>query len=107
MAIDTLVRDLRSLGKHWNHVAMQRIAASLPENARPRPWPLFGMLLIGLVAGAAIGALAVSQRSQISRLALRARRVRDEMTSMGKVDVEPVTVTTHRANHRRKETSEV
>jgi len=98
--------DLRSWGKHWNDVAMQRIAAALPENSRPRPWPLFGMLLIGLVAGAAIGGFAVSQRSQINRLALHARRMRDDMNSMGQFDEEPVMVTTHRANHRPKTTSE-
>jgi hypothetical protein len=99
--------DLRSWGKHWNDAAMQRIASYLPENSRPRPWPLFGMLLIGLVAGAALGGYAMSQRSQIQRLALQARRLRDDMTSMGNVDDEPVVVTTHRANSRRKATSEV
>jgi hypothetical protein len=38
---------------------------------------------------------------------MHARRVRDEMTTMGDVDGEPVAVTTHRVNHRRKATSEV
>jgi hypothetical protein len=97
------LKDLRSLGKHWNEVAMQRIAASLPESSRPRPWPLFGMLVIGLVAGAAIGAYAVSQKSRIRRLVLNAQRMRDETSA----NEEPVVVTTHRANHRRKATSEV
>jgi hypothetical protein len=82
---------------------MQRIAASLPENSRSRPWPLFGMLLIGLVAGAAIGGYAVSQRSQIRRLVLNAKRMRTEPGG----HEEPVVVTTHRENHRRKATSEV
>jgi hypothetical protein len=97
------LRDLRSLGRHWNDVALHRIAAALPENSRPRPWPLFGMLMIGLVAGAAIGGYAVSQRSRIRRLVLNAQRMHEDIGP----DDEPVTVTTHRANHRRKATSEV
>jgi len=85
---------------------MQRIAAAMPENSRPRPWPMFGMLVIGLVAGAAIGGYAVSQRAQLNRLVLHARRMGDVMPPMDELDDEPV-VTTHRANHRRKSTSEV
>ena len=48
------------------------------------------MLALGLAAGAAIGGYAVSQRAQINRLALHARRMRDEMTPYGQLDEEPV-----------------
>jgi HAMP domain-containing protein len=96
------LRDLRSLGKHWNDIAMQRIAASWPDNSRSRVWPMFGMLVIGLVAGAAIGGYAMSQRAEISRLAQHVRRMRGEVNSTDNLDVEPVTVTTHRINSRRK-----
>ena len=98
--------DLRSWRNRWNEAALPQIP-TMPFESQSRPWPLFGMLLVGLVAGAALGGYAVSQRSQINRLALHARRMRDDMTSMGEVDAEPVVVTTHRANHRRKATSEV
>jgi hypothetical protein len=100
------LKDLKSWRKSWNEAALPQIPY-LPGESHSRPWPLFGMLLIGLVAGAALGGYAVSQRSQLNRLALHARRMRDDMTSMGDVDGEPVAVTTHRANHRRKATSEV
>jgi hypothetical protein len=64
------------------------------------------MLALGLVAGAAIGGYAVSQRSQMKRLAGYAHRMGDGMAEMGQFDEEPVVVTTHRANHGRKTTSE-
>jgi hypothetical protein len=98
--------DLRSWRNRWNEATLPQIP-TMPFESQSRPWPLFGMLLVGLVAGAAIGGYAVSQRSQINRLALHARRMRDDMTSMGDVDGEPVVVTTRRANHRRKATTEV
>jgi hypothetical protein len=98
--------DLRSWRNRWNEATLPQIPM-LPFESRSRSWPLFGMLLIGLVAGAAIGGYAMSQRSEITRLAQHARRMRDEMTSMGNADVEPVTVTTHRTNSRRKTASEV
>jgi hypothetical protein len=100
------LKDLKSWRNRWNEAALPQIPV-MPFESRSHPWPLFGMLLVGLVAGAAIGGYAVSQRAEITRLAMHARRVRDEMTTMGDVDGEPVAVTTHRVNHRRKATSEV
>lgn len=97
--------DLKSWRNRWNEASLPQIPV-LPFESQSRPWPLFGMLLIGLCAGAAIGGYAVSQRSQINRLALHARRIRDDMNSVGHFDEEPVTVTTHRTNHRPKTTSE-
>ena len=94
--------DLRSWRSRWNDATLPQIPM-LPFESQSRTWPLLGMLALGLVAGAALGGYAVSQRSQINRLALHARRMRDEMSSMD----EPVVVTTHRANHRRKAASEV
>jgi hypothetical protein len=82
-----------------------RDIAILPENSGSRPWPLIGMLTIGLVAGAAIGGYAVSQRNQMQRLAKHAHRMGDELAAMGSEEAtEPVTP---RSNHRRKATSEV
>jgi predicted ATP-grasp superfamily ATP-dependent carboligase len=86
-----------------------RQIAKLPEYPTSRPWPMFGMLALGLVAGAALGGYAVAQRSQMKRLASYAHRMGDEMAAMGSVDaVKPVAVdTSTRSNHRRKATSEV
>ena len=82
-----------------------RDIAILPENSGSRPWPLIGMLAIGLVAGAALGGYAVSQRNQMKRLAKHAHRMGDELAAMGKGEViEPMA---QRSNHRRKATSEV
>jgi hypothetical protein len=114
-------QDLRSWGKHWNDAAHERIAATrhwnaaaldriadaLPSRTRSRAWPLLGMLALGLVAGAAIGGYAVSQRSQMKRLSDYAHRVGDELAGFDSDDDNPVAVTTHRSNHRRKATSEV
>lgn len=99
--------NLRSLGRSWNEAALERIAAALPKRSESRPWPMFGMLALGLVAGVAIGGYAMSQRSQIKRLAGYAHRVGDELAAAGEVEDESVAVTTHRSNHRRKATSEV
>jgi hypothetical protein len=99
--------DLKSWGKHWNDAAMERIANALPRNSPSRIWPLLGMLALGLVAGAAIGGYAVSQRSHMKRLTDYAHRTGDELSSPDTDDDDPVTVTTHRSNHRRKGTSEV
>jgi len=66
------------------------------------------MFAIGLIAGA-IGSYAVTQRSQIKRLASRALKARREV--LGEFDgveaADPVSVTSHRSNHRRKATVEV
>jgi hypothetical protein len=100
------LRDLRSWGKHWNDAAMERIADALPRTAPSRTWPMLGMLALGLVAGAAIGGYAVSQRSNMKRLSDYTHRMGDELSDSDGDD-ESVAVTTHRSNHRRKATSEV
>jgi hypothetical protein len=67
------------------------------------------MLALGLVAGAALGGYAVSQRTQMRRLAAAAHRMGDELADMASYEADkPVpVVTTHRSNHRRKAASEV
>jgi hypothetical protein len=61
-----------------------------------------------LVAGAALGGYAISQRSQIKRLATHANRMRDELAAVGKLQAKPVAAgSLPRSNHRRKATSEV
>jgi hypothetical protein len=63
------------------------------------------MLALGLVAGAALGGYAVTQRSRMKKLAMYAHRMGDELSGMdGEVD-EPIAVVTTRSNHRRKTTS--
>lgn len=99
--------DLKSWGRHWNDVAMERIAGALPRSSPSRTWPMLGMLVLGLMAGAAIGGYAVSQRSHLKRLSDYARRMGDEPSSSDGDDDNSVAVTTHRSNHRRKATSEV
>jgi hypothetical protein len=107
--------DLGSWPKKWNDASQRwndaslRQIATLPEYPRSRPWPLLGILAVGLVAGAALGGYAVSQRSQMKRLATYAHRVGDELSSMGTPEaVKPVVlVTPPRSNHRRKAASEV
>ena len=99
--------DLRSWPKKWNDASLRQIA-TLPEDSPSRPWPMLGMLTLGLVAGAAIGGYAVSQRSNMRRLGMHAHRMGDELEAMGMDDpVEPVAATSPRSNHRRKATSEV
>jgi hypothetical protein len=94
--------DLRSWPKKWNDASLRQIA-NLPEYSPSRPWPLLGMLALGLVAGAAIGGYAVSQRSQVKRLAMHAQRMGIDLEAMGRDDiVEPVAVASVRSNHRRK-----
>lgn len=95
--------DFRSWPKKWNDASLGDYVA-LPEFKQGQQWSLFGMLALGLVAGAAIGGYAVSQRAQMRRLAKHARRMGDELAAMGEVDVvKPAT----RSNHRRKARSEV
>jgi hypothetical protein len=66
------------------------------------------MFAIGLVAGA-IGSYAVTQRSQIKRLAGRALMARREVLGeFGEVEApNPVSVASRRSNHRRKAALEV
>ena len=99
--------DLRSWAKRWNDASRRRIAI-LREPSPPGRWPFLGMFAMGLVAGA-IGSYAVTQRSQIKRLVRRALSARRQaMGEFGGVELaEPVSVTTHRSNHRRKAAVEV
>ncbi len=107
--------DLRSLPKKWNDVSSKwndaslRQIATLPEYPTSRAWPLLGMLALGVVAGAAIGGYAVTQRSHMKRLASYAHRMGDELAAMSSDEaVKPVAVdSSTRSNHRRKATSEV
>jgi len=66
------------------------------------------MFAIGLAAGA-IGSYAVTQRSQIKSLARRALATgRAGLSEFGGVEVaKPVSVTSHRSNHRRRAAVEV
>jgi hypothetical protein len=100
--------DFRSWPKKWNDASLRQIA-TLPEFSPSRPWPMLGMLGLGLVAGAAIGGYAMSQRSQMMRLAVYAHRMGDELDAMGRVEtVRPaVAVTSTRSNHRRVAATEV
>jgi len=101
------VNDLKSLAKRWNNASVRQFA-TVPELSESHRWPMFGMFAIGLLAGA-IGSYAVTQRSQIKRLATRALMEREEMLGeLGGVEVaKRVSVTSHRSNHRRKATAEV
>jgi hypothetical protein len=99
--------DLRAWVKRWNDASLRQIA-TLREPSPRSPWPLLGMLAIGLVAGA-IGSYAVTQRSQIKRLARRAlmERYQAKRELRAVEDAKPVSVTSHRSNHRRKAAAEV
>jgi hypothetical protein len=98
------VTAFRTWGKHWNEAALERIAASLSRRGQPRPWPLVGMLALGLVAGVAIGGYAISQRAQMKRLAAYARRMGDELSAIGKDEpIKPAAAArSPRSNHSRK-----
>ena len=94
--------DLRSWGKNWNEAALRRIV-KMPQHAPSRPWPLLGMLALGLVAGVAIGGFAASQRMQMKRLANYAHRLGDELSGEVEAPAKPLAlVTSPRSNHRRK-----
>lgn len=99
--------DLRSWAKRWNDASLRQIA-TLRQPAPSRRWPLLGVFAAGLVAGA-IGSYAISQRSQIRRLAARAGNVRRELLSeLDRVEVAtPVGVKSDISNHRRKAALEV
>jgi hypothetical protein len=91
----------------WNNAALPQIP-SLPGESPSRTWPLLGMLALGLVAGAAVGGYAVSQRSHMKRLAKYAHRMRAELAGMPESETEPLAdARPPRSNHRRKATSEV
>ena len=96
--------DFKSWPKKWNDASLSDFVAMPEFKQSGGQWPLFGMLALGLVAGAAIGGYAVTQRAEIKRLAKHARRMGEELSAMGDVDVvKPPS----RSNHRRKATSEV
>ena len=98
--------DIRSWPKKWNDASLRQFA-TLPEfSPSPRPWPLIGMLALGLAAGVAIGGYTVSQRSHMRRLAGYAHRLGDEMAEMATDEMERPP-TTPRSNHRRKAAAEV
>lgn len=95
--------DLTSWPKKWNDASLRQIA-TLPEFSRSRPWPLVGMLALGVVAGAAIGTYATSRRSLRTRLARYVHRMGDELA--GTDSSEPLktvaSTTASHSNHRRK-----
>jgi hypothetical protein len=98
--------DPRSWAKHWSDASVRRILA-VPD--RPsRRWPLVGTFAIGLFVGA-FGTFVVTQRSQIKHLGQRALTFRkDLLGDLARVEnEEPVAVTSHRSNHRRKAATEV
>lgn len=99
--------SLHSLAKTLNAAAVRRLG-NLREPSRSRRWPLLGMFAIGLIAGA-IGSFAVTQRSELKRLAELAFRMKggsvDESAEVK--DANPVVVTARRSNHRRKRVAEV
>jgi hypothetical protein len=94
------VIDLRSWPKKWNDEATLGRLVKLPERSSASPWALLGVFAIGLIAGAALGGYALSQRSPLRRFGQGTDWLEDQGT-------EPVSVTTHRSNHRQKATSEV
>ena len=98
--------DFRSWPKKWNDTSLGDYVA-LPEFKQSSQWPLFGMLALGLVAGAAIGAYAVSQRAEMKRLAKRVHRIGDELAAAAEDEAEKPVMTTQRSNHRRKSALEV
>jgi hypothetical protein len=102
------VTDMRNWAKRWNDAAVRRIAERY-ERPQPSRWPLFGMLALGLVAGAALGGYAVSQRRRLQGLSAYARRIGDLRTAMGmhEGDEGATIVNVPRSKLRRKATSEV
>jgi len=94
------VIDLRSWPKKWNDEAKLSRLITLPEHSSVSPWALMGVFAIGLIAGAALGGYALSQRSPFRRFGSDTDWMEDQGT-------EPVSVTTHRSNHRPKVTAEV
>jgi hypothetical protein len=101
------VIDLRSWPKKWNDSGLRDFAI-LPENSTSRPWPMLGMLAIGLVLGTALGAFAASQRWQMERLARHANGMGAELAAMdGDEPERSGGVTYPRSNHRRKAATEV
>lgn len=59
------IEDIRSWRDQWNAARLPQIGALSLERQSPNPWT---MLVVGLVAGVAIGGYAISQRAQLKRL---------------------------------------
>lgn len=99
---------MRSWPKHWNDAALRRLAPGYVRSNSSR-WPLFGMLAVGIVAGAALGGYAVSQRWRLQRLSEYAHRIRRLRTEVDMREAEEgaTVVTVPRSRLRRKATSEV
>jgi hypothetical protein len=101
------VTRLNTLAKSWNEATMRRIVRRL-ERQRPSPWPLVGVLAVGLVAGAAIGGYAVSQRRRITKLARYVAQLGDRVgqsdmqSELEAADANTVPL----SHHRRKATTE-
>ena len=94
--------DLRSWPKKWNDASLRQIA-TLPEDSSGG-WSLLGMFAVGVVAGA-LGSYAMTQRSRIRRLALRAMDGMDD--ELSQVVAKPASVSASSSNHRRKATAKV
>jgi len=77
------------------------------ERSQPSRWPLFGMLALGLVVGAAVGGYAVTQRWRLEKLPELAHRFSDLRTGRSMRDEgEATVIAVPRSNLRRKATSE-
>lgn len=100
------MRDFASWPKKWNDASLGDFV-TLPEFKQSGQWPLVGMLALGLVAGAAIGGYAVSQRTQMKRLAKHARRMGNELAAMSSTEEVRPAKAGARSNHRRKAKVEV
>jgi hypothetical protein len=100
--------DLTSLRKRWNDVALPQIP-TLPGEPHSHTWSLMGVLVLGVVAGAALGGYAVSRRSQLNRFAMRAYGMGDEQADMGRIEavMRAAADRSTVSNHRRKAASEV
>ena len=99
--------DFRSWPKKWNDTSLGDYV-TLPEFKQSGgQWSLLGILAIGLVAGAAIGGYAVSQRAEMKRLAKRVHRIGDELAEAAGDEADKHITTTQRSNHRRKAATEV
>lgn len=106
--------DLRSLAKKWDDVSDKwddvsaKGMAILPRRSSPGPWVLLGTFVIGIAAGA-VGFYAVTQRSQLKRLATGAFMSGDEaLGEFGGVDLaDSSSLKSNRSDHRRKAAVEV
>lgn len=95
---------MQSWARRWNEASLKQLA-NLQGRSQSNPWSLMGMFGAGLVLGA-IGACAVTQRSQINRLVWRARLASDRvLDEFGGVEVTKTSASAKGSNHlndRRK-----